>query len=88
MPYFGRKMSRSDPLPHNYLSAGLIVLGLVTFIFTTAINGLGGFGAGVPKGETTHTFMILLVLEVIMIVLTDLILLILIINMTIILIQN
>ena len=44
------KMSQSSPLPHNYLSAGLIILGLVTFIITAAINGLGGSGAGVPQG--------------------------------------
>jgi len=43
------KMSQSSPQPHNYLSAGLIVLGLVTFIITAAINGLGGSGAGVPQ---------------------------------------
>lgn len=33
---------------HNWLNAGLIILGLFSFILTTAFNALAGSGAGVP----------------------------------------
>jgi len=38
----------SSPPPHHLLSAGLIVLALISFIIVAAINGLAGSGAGVP----------------------------------------
>ena len=48
------RLKTSEKMPvvsHNYLNAGLIVLGLLSFLVTAVINGLGGSGGAVGSSE-------------------------------------
>ena len=55
------RLKTSDKMPvvcHNYLNAGLIVLGLLSFLLCVVFNGLAGSGAAVGGSESHITLLV------------------------------